>query len=499
MADENLASREHLLDLLVSQLTDYVVLLLDTEGNLRSWHPAVKTLLGYEREEFVGRCADILFPLPDRLQGRLRRELQTAAETGRAPDTNWMITRQGRPVFVEGICLPLRDTATGELLGFGKMFHDVTQRKQTEDDRKTLMRTLEQSVIYVVDWDGLIEHWTYGCERVYGWSAQEMLGKPADELLETVYPVSLQVIRGQLIKSETWQGELQQKRKDGTTVNVAAYWVLFKDGDGTPPTIIATHTDITSLVSMQRERETTTAQLRSMALELERSNAELEEFARIASHDLSAPITSTRWLVELLASRHAATLDADGKKILQQISVGLERMMDLVEAILAHALVGKERIGASEAVSADRALDIALENLRRDINQSEAEIERGPLPELFIEVQPLARLFQNLISNAIKYRREGVRPEIAIDAQRNGNMWIVSVRDNGMGIEPEWQERIFHPMQRRHSAKIAGSGIGLATCRKIVTRAGGKIWVESQVGQGSTFHFSLPGSETPHS
>jgi signal transduction histidine kinase len=123
-------------------------------------------------------------------------------------------------------------------------------------------------------------------------------------------------------------------------------------------------------------------------------------------------------------------------------------------------------------------------------------VERGSLPELYIEAQPLARLFQNLISNAIKYRREGIVPEISIGARRDGEMWMISVSDNGIGIEPDWHDRIFEPMQRRHSAKIAGSGIGLATCRKIVSRAGGRIWVESKVGEGSTFYFTLPGPES---
>jgi light-regulated signal transduction histidine kinase (bacteriophytochrome) len=244
---------------------------------------------------------------------------------------------------------------------------------------------------------------------------------------------------------------------------------------------------------MQHELESANSRLKLMAEELERSNEELEEFARIASHDLSAPITSTRWLVEMLTSRHGNQLDADGQKALAQVAISLERMSDLVEAVLTHAKVGKDPIASLEEADTELALEVAMENLRRDVTTTQARISYGRLPSLLIGQQPLTQLFQNLLSNAIKYRRAEETPEIHISAEQSGALWRVCVRDNGMGIEPEWFERIFLPMQRRHSSKIAGSGIGLATCRKIVNRAGGRIWVESEVGRGSTFFFTLPG------
>jgi light-regulated signal transduction histidine kinase (bacteriophytochrome) len=248
---------------------------------------------------------------------------------------------------------------------------------------------------------------------------------------------------------------------------------------------------------MQEELEAVNDRLKRMAVELERSNEELEEFARIASHDLSAPITSTRWLVDLLSTRHAEKLDPSGRDCLKQVSQGLERMAGLVEAVLAHAQLGKSAIGSSVTTQAQTALEIALDNLRKDIESSDAVIRHDPLPELLIEQQALSQLFQNLLLNAIKYRRPDARPVIEISVVREGSMWLIGVRDNGIGIQPEWFERIFQPMQRLHGADIAGSGIGLATCKKIVTRAGGRIWVESQVGSGSSFFFTLPGPPSP--
>lgn len=494
MTQNALLTNKDLLDLLVSRLSDCVVLLLDQDGNFRFWHPGVEEQLGYTAEEFVGQSGDLLEIVTDRLKGKFRRELKTAAETGRASDTRWLATKNGRPIFVEGVSLALRESATGELLGFGKVMHDITERKRTEDDLKTLARTLDQSVVFIHGMNGVIEHWTSGCQRLYGWTEQEAVGRVANDLLGTVAPGFDTNSRQQLLSDGSWQGELQQKRKDGSVVYVSANWTLLSDGSDEQPTVICTHTDITPRLEMQRELEKANERLKAMALELERSNADLEEFARIASHDLSAPLTSARWLVDLLSSRHGQRLDADGKSCLQQITLGLARMSDLIEAILAHALVGKQPISGTEPIGAAEALHMAISNLQKDINTSGATVICGYLPKLLIEPQPLTQLFQNLLSNAIKYRRPDVPPRVSVEFSRDDSrLWRLSVQDNGIGIEPEWLERIFQPLQRRHSADIAGSGIGLATCRKIVNRAGGRIWAESTVGAGSTFHFTLPG------
>ncbi len=493
MPDREPLTTKDLLDLLVQRLEDFVIVSMDCDGNFTSWHAGVAKQLGYAADEFIGKSGDILLPLADRLKGAFRRELQRATETGASSDSTWLVTKTGRRIFVDGVALALRHPATNELLGFGKVLQDITERKSTEDDLKTLARALDQSTVFITSWDGVIEHWTSGCQRLYGWTADEAAGRAADELLQTMPPVPGASVQAQLMSEGTWQGELQQKRKDGTPVYVSAYWTMLPESRAEQPSIIATHTDITPRLQVQGELESANNRLRTMALELERSNAELEEFARIASHDLSAPITSTRWLVELLASRHGQQLNADGQNCLRQISLGLDRMTDLVEAILAHAQVGMNPIGTIEAVSAEESLDMAIGNLQKDLSFSGAQLSRDPLPEVLIASQPLAQLFQNLLSNSIKYRRQDVPLHVHIGAVREGQFWRLSVRDNGIGIPPEWLERIFQPLQRLSRPEIGGSGIGLATCRKIVDRVGGRIWAESELGSGSTFCFTVPG------
>lgn len=356
----------------------------------------------------------------------------------------------------------------------------------------SLTEALKRSNILIRRLDGTIEYWTTGCTRLYGWTETEAVGRESMELLKTKFPQPLDKIHEELLQRGNWQGDVTQQHKDGRCLLVSTELALLPSEEGAPFRVISTHNDITSRLEMERELDNSNQRLRQMANELERSNEELEEFARIASHDLSAPITTARWLTDLLATRHSRQLDQDGMTCLRQISSSLERMADLIDAVLAHALAGKEAIAAQEETDANTSLSAAMENLRKDIAESGAVIESAPLPNLRIRPQALTQLFQNLLSNAIKYKRPELPPKVEISAVQDAHQATIEVRDNGLGIEKDWFERIFLPLQRRHGSKVKGSGIGLATCKKIVTRAGGDIWVESELGAGSAFYFSLP-------
>lgn len=493
-------TQKDLLDLFVCELTEFVIVLADPQGTFISWNPGVQEQFGYSAEEFIGQPLDVLIPVPDRLRGDARLELKTAAATGRCSDTRWLVKKGGQRIFVEGITVGLRDKA-GELAGFGKVLRDISERKSTDENLRALARALDQSIVIVRQFDGTVEHWTTGCEKFYGYSPHDAVGQICHVLLKTKFPAPLEDIQQRLLKFGSWSGELEHRRKDGTTVFVSTHWLLLTDSEDEPVSVVETQTDITGRLMIQEELENVNERLKSMAFELERSNEELEEFARIASHDLSAPITSARWLVDLLATRHQEKLDADALKIVKQIGQGLARMADLVEGILAHARVGKGAISSLQTANSEEALVAAMANLSREIETSGATIKNGRLPNVQMQPQALSQLFQNLLSNAIKYRRADTSPQIEVSAESDGTKVLFRMRDNGSGIEPEWLERIFQPLQRRSSPDIAGSGLGLATCRKIVGRVGGKIWAESEVGRGSTFLFTLPAppeTETGH-
>ncbi len=226
--------------------------------------------------------------------------------------------------------------------------------------------------------------------------------------------------------------------------------------------------------------------------ELQRSNQDLAQFAYVASHDLQEPLRQVSGFVGLLQDRYQGKLDADADQYIHYAVDGARRMSQLISDLLAYSRVstgGRE----PSAVSCQEALDKALANLGTAISESGARVTRDPLPDLLADGPQLAMLFQNLLGNALKFRREGLAPEIHVGARREGDQWVLWVRDNGIGIPPEQFDRIFTIFQRLHARdKYPGTGIGLAICKKIVERHGGRIWVESKVGEGTTFFFSLP-------
>ncbi len=225
--------------------------------------------------------------------------------------------------------------------------------------------------------------------------------------------------------------------------------------------------------------------------ELAKRNAELERFACVASHDLQEPLRVVSGYVHLLAKRHGNQLDAEAVEFITFATNAVKRMQELIDDLLTYSRVGRG-LADPEAVDTEECVEYSLQNLRRTIEDAQARIVRGPLPHVPGARSELTQLFQNLIGNAVKYRGDRP-PRIEINARADGQFWLFSVRDNGIGIEPQYYERIFDLFQRlHHSDEYQGTGIGLALCKKIVEQYGGRIWVESEPEQGSTFLFTLP-------
>jgi signal transduction histidine kinase len=252
----------------------------------------------------------------------------------------------------------------------------------------------------------------------------------------------------------------------------------------------ANETLLTDIAGRKRAEQ----ELTSKAEELARSNAELELFAYVASHDLQEPLRMVASYTQLLARRYKGKLGAEADEFIGFAVDGATRMQQLIQDLLSYSRV-TTRGKALNLTQSETACNCALENLQESIKESKTHVSVGPLPGIIADATQLTQLFQNLIGNAIKYRNER-RPEISISARPNGSEWTFSIQDNGIGIEPQYFERIFQMFQRLHTRKeYSGTGIGLAVCRKIVERHGGRIWVESQPGQGSTFLFTIPRAE----
>ena len=227
--------------------------------------------------------------------------------------------------------------------------------------------------------------------------------------------------------------------------------------------------------------------------ELEYCQEDAHRFARTMSHDLASPLTSTRWMLETLRDQPA--LSPESKPLVEAAIKNLEQMVAQLAAIAADAAARRKSLHAANGTSTQRAVERAIVNLAKSIEESGAKIQWSDLPPAPVEPEALLSLFENLISNAIKFRSRDRAPQVEITAAAENGRSVFRVRDNGYGIDERQYPRLFQPLQRLNPA-IPGRGIGLATCRKIIERTGGKIWVESVLGKGSTFIFTLPRIET---
>jgi PAS domain S-box-containing protein len=332
-------------------------------------------------------------------------------------------------------------------------------------------------LLFVADLEGNLLRWNSRFEAVTGYSAAgiaelDPLEFFADRDAESIADVFERVEAGEEVTEE-----VDLVTSDGETI---PYEVTVSPVDEEPSVLSGVGREIT-------QRRETEQRLDEAISELERSNAELEQFAYVASHDMKQPLRMVSSYLDLLERRYADELDEDAREFIEFASDGADRMREMIDGLLAYSRVGR-RDREHEPVDLRDALDTALTNLEIPIEEEDAEVAVEPLPRVEGDPSQLAQLFQNLVGNAIKYS-EG-RPRVGITAEDAGDRWAVSVADDGMGIPEERRERVFDIFA--HGEEAGGSGIGLAICEKIVDRHGGDIRVESEVGEGSTFTFTFP-------
>jgi PAS domain S-box-containing protein len=382
----------------------------------------------------------------------------------------------------------------------------VVERRRAED-RLTASETRFRSVvqqapdaIFIADSGGRIVTWNRGAQLIFGYAEDEVIGQPVAMLVPERYH---ELGIGSL-------GESGEARLPGRTVEVEG---RRRDGTDLPIELsigtwnVGSETFFTGVARDITKRKRAEEHIRKLNLELEarvaertselaRSVEELQQFAYVASHDLQEPLRSVAGYLQLLERRYQGRLDDDADRFIERAVAASLRMQTLINDLLSYSRVGT-RGKPFEPVDLNAAFQHALANLRVAIEDAGAQVTATPLPTLVGDATQVTQLLQNLIGNAIKFRGDQP-PRVAVSAELRDNEWLFSVRDNGIGIEQHYADRIFLIFQRLHSrSEYPGTGIGLAICKKIVERHGGRIWVESEVGQGTTFWFALPAGRTP--
>jgi PAS domain S-box-containing protein len=456
------------------------------DGTILWANEAELKFLGYSREEYIGRniadfhvdpavIADIL--------GRLetRQELDGYEARVRAKDGSVRYVALTSNVYWDN----------GQFIHTRCFTRDITEQKRTAELQERLAAIVESSDDAIVskDLDGIIRSWNRGAERIFGYKADEIIGQPISILAvpgrgDEIPNILDRIRRGKRVDHY----ETRRRTKDGRVLAISLTVSPIRDASGTIVGASKIARDITDRVRAEEAlRETNAA--------LVRANTDLEQFAYSASHDLQEPLRMISTYSSMLKRKFGKQLGPDGDEYIRYTVDGAIRMQQLISDLLAYTQAAALAEEDPTVADGDQALRDALDSLRESLTSSGAAVEHTALPRVRMHQFQLEQVLQNLISNAIRYRREEP-PQIQIAAERQDSEWLFSVRDNGIGIDPKYKERIFGIFKRLHSAAdYPGSGIGLAICQRIIHRIGGRIWVESELGRGSTFFFTAPAAD----
>jgi PAS domain S-box-containing protein len=503
------ARRAHELALLVDNLLDYAVLLLDSEGVVVSWNPGAERLKGYAPEDIIGQHFSAFYTDEDREAGRPAKILAQARREGRYEEEGWRVRRDGSKFWAHVILTAIRDDdGSGEIIGFGKVTRDLTARRLNEqrlrdnaaelaaangelEQFRRLVLSVRDYAIFLLDPHGHIATWNLGAERIKGYTAQEIIGRHFSVFYTE--PDRVRDHPSEELRIATAEGRYEEEgwrvRKDGSTFWANVVITALRDEDGTLIGFAKVTRDLT-------ERRAAEEALQQANERLARSNQELDRFAAVAAHDLQEPLRTISGFSELLRDRHADRLDDTGRHYLEHIGSAVRRMSRLVDDLLGYARAAEPAgVAAAEADTplAD-AVAVVLGELQAMVDERGTQVEVDVPADA--RVRAVARdveaALRNLMSNAVKFASAG-EPRVRVAAERVDGAYRVVVVDNGIGIDPADRPRLFVPFARLQSASdYEGTGLGLAIAQRVVERNGGSIGVESAVGEGSRFWFTLP-------
>ena len=479
LVSERATAQAQLLDMTLD-----AIFVRDLEGVITYWNDGARRLYGWTAPDAIGRPASGLlsstYPQPEdsiltevRERGSWEGELtQTARDgSGRLVESRWAPERDGH----------------GHVIGILEVNRDITDRRGAELRFQRLLEAAPDAIVIVGD-DGRIRLANQRVEDLFGYAADDLVGQTVEVLLPERFRDGhmghrLDFAAMPRARQMGLGLELVARRHDGTEFPVEISLGPLETKEGI--LVSAAIRDITGRKEVERR-------LAVQADALASSNAELEQFAYVASHDLQEPLRKVASFCRLLQRNYGGRLDEKADTYIEYAVDGAVRMQDLINDLLDFSRLGRREL-APEPTDTRAVASRAVRNLDASIEEAGATVEVGDLPVVRAEPAHLTQLFQNLIGNAVKFRAPERPMKVEVGARRDGDLWLFWVRDNGIGIEPQYAERIFVVFQRLHGREqYPGTGIGLAICRRVVERLGGTIWMESQPGEGSTFFWTLP-------
>jgi PAS domain S-box-containing protein len=490
--EQYLRSRTQELEQMTEMLALAPAFIRAPEGEILIWNEGAQRLYGWSAKEAVGRSShellktEFLEPLPQITDALLR-------------DGFWRgelkhLTKSGQVLFVASYWALRRDR-DGHPLSVTEVNNDISDRKRAEQDiaerQATIDALLENAAqgIITVNEGGEILNANAMAGQLFGYARHELVGHRIETLVPPRFrPEHHHHLSGYFGQPRTRPmgagSEVYGLRKDGSEVPLEISLSSVQSAKGR--LAVAFVSDITERKKAERE-------LQQVNEALTRSNDDLARFSYAASHDLQEPLRIVSMYTQILGRRFKDKLESDGETLISTILESTGRMQQLIRHLLQYANATSANYSFPEPVDSRAAIDEAMNVLAARIRAAEAVITCAELPVISANQPFIVQLFQNLIGNALKYRAPELRPEIHISAERiSRNEWEFRVADNGIGFDPKYAELIFQPFKRLHTREYPGTGIGLATCKGIVERYGGRIWAESVPSHGATFSFTLP-------
>ncbi len=533
--------------LLVESAKDYAIFMLDTDGNIVTWSSGAERITGYSSEEIVGKNLSIFYPQSAVDRGEPQHGLREAVLKGRYEDEGWRKRKDGTRYWVSFINTPLFD-AEGNLRGYARIARDTTEKRIAEEtlrqkiilEQKMVLVDLLQAVTIAINLAPSVEdavalllkevcthtRWSIGCGNIVDteskgecqvskvWYFPEGFKIRADDSV-----LRERLVMGVGIAGKSWESgapvwlddiskddsalcvwlSKHQGIKSGLAVPVYEGIRLFSiveffssDNERPDAPFLEVMANIGKQLTAIVERKRLEQLLAKEMQNLSRSNAELQEFAKIAAHDLQEPLKSVQGFVDLLKRRHSDALGDDGRRFLAFIDDAVIRMEQLIRGVLEHSKIRSQE-KRFEVTNLNAVVQEVQDNLSVSIEQTGAKIKCEDLPMVVADPLQMVQLFQNLLANALKFRSADKIPEIHISWRRENGDYQFSVKDNGIGMDSRYLNKIFGMFSRLNAkTDYPGTGIGLAICKKIVEHHGGVIWAESQLGKGTELCFVLP-------
>jgi len=490
--------------LIVNNVRDFAIFTTDVNGKIKSWNPGAERFFGFTAREIIGKPMDILYVPEDRTAGVARHERSIAVEKGSSEDERWHLRKDGTRFFVFGRVNAMY-TDQGQLCGFIKIARDITDRKElqkqldsSEELHRLILENIQDFAIFTIDPSAKIESWNTGAEHTYGYTKNEIIGHslailytPEDRAEGEPYKTLAATLNEGVSTEEHWC-----VRKDGRRIFTTGVLRPIRDANGSLRGFSKVARDITSDKLAQEQLERARAELERVVAQRTSSLTdavhELETFSYSVSHDMRAPLRAMQGFAEVVLTRYAESLPEEGKDLLQRIASAAQRLDLLIKESLNYYRAPHEPLPL-QPTDVESILDTFSAEHPSAFGTETLTIER-PLLRVMAHPPSLSQALANLLRNAVRFVPPDRKPQVRVSTQLVDGQVRICVQDNGIGIVPEDQEKIWRLFTRLHPEQFEGTGIGLTLVRKAIERMGGKAGVESQEGKGSNFWLQLPAS-----